>query len=167
MKKGLFVLSFLLCTLSLSAQQKIGYLNSDSVLLKMPEYQKVLQDVQAMEKKYNDELTGLRNEFNQRFQRFIDERAGLDQIILERRMREIQDNEKKIVEFKQAAQDNLKESYNKGKAPALERLQQAVSEAAVAEGVDLVIDTATSSLLYIGPNVVDLTSATLKLLNAK
>ena len=64
MIKKLFIAALLAAPLCLSAQNKIGSVNSQEILPLMPEVKQAQTTLEAVSKQYDEEFQNLQNEFN-------------------------------------------------------------------------------------------------------
>jgi len=90
MKKSLFLLIALL-SLSATAQSKFGYVSFREVLTAMPEYATAQADLDALQKKCEDELAQSEKDFNKKYAEFIDGQATFPEIIRDKRQKELQE----------------------------------------------------------------------------
>ena len=65
--------------------QKFAHMNSQEVIVVMPEYTKAQADLEAMSKKYSQEMERTQSEFNKKVQEFQQQADSLPRNIAERR----------------------------------------------------------------------------------
>lgn len=73
------------------AQAKFAHMNSQDVIAVMPEFTKAQADLDAMSKKYQDEMQRTNEEFQKKYQEFLAQADSLPKNIAERRQKELQD----------------------------------------------------------------------------
>ena len=71
--------------------QKFAHMNSQEVIVVMPEYTKAQADLEAMSKKYSQEMERTQSEFNKKVQEFQQQADSLPRNIAERRQKELQE----------------------------------------------------------------------------
>lgn len=103
--KGMVKWSLLFCLfvflpLNASAQGKFGYLSYDAVLKAMPEYAIAEQNLANLTAQYESEVKRAEDEFNTKYEQFLDGQHEFPQTILQKRQRELQDLMEKNIAFK-------------------------------------------------------------------
>ena len=83
-KIALLVVMFAL-PLGAMAQTKFAHMNSQEVIITMPEYTKAQADLDAMSKEYQTEMQRTQEEFNKKYQEFLAQADSLPKNIAERR----------------------------------------------------------------------------------
>ena len=110
MKKVTLVLVMALMSLVSYAQQdavpvmKYGYLSYDSVFQSMPEYATMQASMKELRDKYETEQKRVENDFNKKYEEFLDGLAGFPQTILQKRQSELQEMLDKNIAFKKESQ---------------------------------------------------------------
>ena len=106
MKKFL-ILIMMLAPMSMLAQ-KFGYVNSAEIIQVMPEYNKALKDLQALEKMYTDEFNSMRTELEKKGTEFEKmQQDAVPENILKRRYEELMQMQQRLQEYGQEVQANL------------------------------------------------------------
>ena len=82
-KIALLVVMFAL-PLGAMAQTKFAHMNSQEVIVTMPEYTKAQADLDAMSKEYQTEMQRTQEEFNKKYQEFLAQADSLPKNIAER-----------------------------------------------------------------------------------
>ena len=101
-KIALLVVMFAL-PLGAMAQAKFAHMNSQDVIAVMPEFTKAQADLDAMSKKYQDEMQRTNEEFQKKYQEFLAQADSLPKNIAERRQKELQDMAQRQEQFQQEA----------------------------------------------------------------
>ncbi len=89
-KIALLVVMFAL-PLGAMAQAKFAHMNSQEVITVMPEFTKAQADLDAMSKKYQDEMQRTNEEFQKKYQEYLVQQDSLPKNIAERRQKELND----------------------------------------------------------------------------
>ena len=101
MKRRLFLwLAIVLLPLAASAQMSFGYFSYDEAIKSMPEYTLVQENLADLKSKYDQEMKRVEDEFNRKYEDFLDGRNDFAPTILQKRQTELQELLKKNVEFK-------------------------------------------------------------------
>ena len=106
--KKILILLLLAAPMSMLAQQKFGYVNSEEIVLLMPEYAKAQKEVQNLEKMYTDEFNNLRTELEKKGTEFEKmQQENVPENILKRRYEELMQLQQRLQEYGQEVQANL------------------------------------------------------------
>lgn len=152
MKKLFFLLLFFaVATVSGAQSLKYGYFSLDSIFTAMPEYavaQKNLSDLRA---KYDEEMKRAENEFNAKYEEFLETQRDMIPSILYKRQTELQEIMEKNVAFKKEAVRLLDEARKDAYAPLRARIFEAVSRIGRERGFAFVLNTDGDACPYIDP----------------
>lgn len=159
MLKKIALLIMLVLPMGVFAQQKFGHMNSQEVIIVMPEYTKAMADLQALEKKYTEELTRTQEEFSKKYQEFQQAIAkdSLPQNIAERRQKELMDMQQRQEQFQQDAQQGMQKAQTDLMTPIYKKLDDAIKAVGTSEGVIYIFDQARTPIPYVGSQSIDLT----------
>ena len=147
MKKVTLVLVMALMSLMSYAQQdavpvmKYGYLSYDSVFQAMPEYATMQANLQALREKYEAEQKRVEDDFNKKYEEFLDGQASFPKSILQKRQSELQDMLDKNIAFKKEGQRLLSQAEAEAKAPLKQRLADALKQVGEARGYAFILNT--------------------------
>lgn len=160
MLKKIALLIMLVLPMGVFAQQKFGHMNSQEIIVVMPEYTKAIAELQALEKKYMEELTRTQEEFNKKYQEFQQAVAkdSLPQNIAERRQKELMDMQQRQEQFQEDARQGMQKAQTDLMAPVYKKLDEAVKAVGTAEGVIYIFDQVRTPISYIGTQSTDLTA---------
>jgi outer membrane protein len=135
----------------------------------MPEFTKAQTDLQALEKKYTDEIKRTNDEFNKKYQEFQQAMAkdSLPQNIAERRQKELQDMMQRSEQFQQEAAQNMQKAQTELMAPISKKVEDAIKAVGEAENLVYIFDLARTSIPFVNEklsvNVTPLVKAKLGL----
>lgn len=139
------------------AQAKFGVVNTQPIIEAMPEMKDATTQLEAASKKYQDEYKNFTDEFNKKVAEVqeLQNDASTPKLILERKMKDIQDLQTRIEEFRQTADRDLQRQQEQLFAP----IQQKVSEAITAVGKEGSFTFIFESMVpvYVGVDVTDVT----------
>jgi outer membrane protein len=139
--------------------QKFAHMNSTEIIMAMPEYTKVMTDMETMQKQYRDEIQRSQEELNRKFMELQQQLDSLPKNIAERRQKELNDIAVRNEQFQQDADQNLQKSYQEAMTPVQKKLNDAIQAVGKAEGVIYIFDMGGASrpILYVGAESIDLT----------
>ena len=141
-----------------SMAQKFAQLNCSEVIVVMPEYTKAQADLEAMSKKYSQEMERTQSEFNKKVQEFQQQADSLPRNIAERRQKELQEMAQRQEEFQQEAYQSMQKAQQDALAPIYKKLDDAIQAVGKAEGAIYIFDLARTPIPYVGAESVDVTS---------
>ena len=138
--------------------QKFAHMNSQEVIVVMPEYTKAQADLEAMSKKYSQEKERTQSEFNKKVQEFQQQADSLPRNIAERRQKELQEMAQRQEEFQQEAYQSMQKAQQDAMAPIYQILDEAIQAVGKAEGVVYIFDLARTPIPFVGAQSVDVTA---------
>lgn len=160
MAKRIFaVMAAAVIALGAVAQTRIGTVNKDSVLRAMPEYAKAQTELQQAAEAYQKEYAAMQADFNTRYADFQSLRGDVPPTILERRIKELQEADTKLKEFRKTIDADLKARRDALQAPLVQAVDSAVAAVAAEQALELVLDVSQTPVAYAGATVVDITAA--------
>lgn len=139
------------------AQAKFAHINSQEIITMMPEFTKAQADLEAMSKKYQEEMQRTQNEFNKRYQEFVAQADSLPKTIAERRQKELQDMAQRQEQFQQEAYQAMQQAQQDAMTPIYKKLDDAIQAVGKAEGVVYIFDIARTQIPFIGSQSIDVT----------
>lgn len=157
LKKIALIAALFILPLAAGAQTKFAHMNSQEVIIAMPEYTKAQAELDTMAKQYSDEIQRTQEEFNKKYQEFLNQRDSLPENIAERRMKELTDMDQRQQQFQQEAQQSMQKAQQDRLAPIMQKLDAAIQAVGQAEGVIYIFDLARTPLVYIGKESIDVT----------
>lgn len=148
-KISFFSLSFLLFVISANAQaKKFGHINTNDLLLKMPERDSAQVKIQDEAKKLEQQLSAMTMEYQTKVNDYQANAAAMSDLIKQTKAKEIQDLEQRIQEFQQNAQEALQKKEQDLLKPIIEKAKKAIEDVAKEGGYSYVFDTSAGVLLY-------------------
>lgn len=156
---ALFILSG-----TLSAQQKIGHLNSVDVLTVMPEFKQMQDDLQKQKDAYTKVLEGMYQDYDKKqkdLQAKSQDKSTPD-VILETMIQELQQLQQRISDFEDKVNNDLQKSQQEKMKPINDKYLKAVKEVAEANGYAYIIDVASGAVAYFPDKTNDITELVTK-----
>ncbi|SDG76092.1 OmpH family outer membrane protein [Prevotella communis] len=170
MKKILLVI-FACIAMAAQAQDnapalKFGYLSYDLALKSMKEYATVQMRMDSLRSAFNAEMQRVEDEFNRKYEDFLDGQKDFPRTILLKRQTELQEMLQKNVAFKQQSVQEMKDTEAQLMAPLRIHLNEAIATIAREQGLALVINTDANACPFIEPAMgVDVNELVVKKLN--
>ncbi len=139
---------------------KFGYLSYESVLKTMSEYGAVMMRMDSLRSAFNAEMQRVENEFNRKYEDFLEGQKDFPRTILLKRQTELQEMMQKNLSFKQQLQKELTDTEAQLMAPLRIHLNEVIATIAREQKLALVINTDANACPFIEPMLgVDLNSA--------
>ncbi len=149
MKKILFVLALVVSLASLAQnKQKFGHINSNDLLMAMPENQQAKEALQQHSKELENQLMTMQAELEQKYNDYLAKKDSLTPLIQQTRESELNDLNMRIQSFQQTAQQDLQTKEAELLQPIIEKARNAIREVAKENSYTYVFDTSTGALVY-------------------
>jgi len=152
--KKLFLLIVLgVLSLTANAQTRFGYFNFDNVLKSMPDYVMAQRSIDDLRQKYDAEMKRAEDEFNSKYEEFLDVQKDLVPAILRKRQAELQEMMQKNINFKNESQRLLKQAEADAFAPVKNKLYNALTKVGQAQGYAFILNTDGDTCPYVNPEM--------------
>src|ERR1700744_3019610 len=133
-----------------SAQQKIGHINSLDILQAMPEFKQMNSDIDKQKQSYQKALEGMYGDYEKKqkdLQALSNDKSTPDPII-ESKIQELQDLQKRIQDFESKANDDLQKLQQDKLKPINDKYLKTVKDVAVDNGYTYVFDVVSGGVSY-------------------
>ena len=177
MKKTILFLLLTVASLTVTAQEitpkdsvafKYGYLSYDSVMIAMPDYAALKINMGQLREQYEAEQKRVENDFNMKYEEFLDGQANFPQTILQKRQSELQEMLDKNIAFKKQSQKMLNDAEASMLDAIKTTINMAVKDIAQERGYAFVLNTDKEVVPFVNPAMgEDITEAVKQLLNEK
>ena len=145
---------------------RFGYISYQEALKAMPEYNTSLQEIEALKGKYAEELKRVEDEFNVKYEDFLNKQKDFAPSILRKRQAELQDLIKRNVAFKEESQRLLKQAEQESNAVLRTKLNTILTQLGVEHGLAFVLNTDNDAAPYVnkllGEDLLPFVKETLK-----
>lgn len=150
MKKilSISILTAILSVGFLSAQSKIGYINSIKLIQLMPESKDAEKELQKVQKQYEEEFQSFNKEYENKAKEYQVKEKSWTESLKKTKLKEIQDLQQRMQTYQQSAGKELESKRNDIFKPILDKAQKAIDQIAKSGGYDYVIDTSKGIMLY-------------------
>lgn len=151
-----WVLFCLFAMMSLGTQAqtlKFGYFSYQEVFTSMAAYARAQQNIQELKSKYETETKRSEEEFNQKYEDFLEGVQDYAPSILKKRQAELQDFMARNIAFKAESERLLKQAEKDALEPVHKQLADAVHSIAVRNGYAFVLNTDDHALPYVNESM--------------
>ena len=148
MKKHIFILLISLLSSEIIGQNKFGYIDSQELLLLMPERKTAENTIQEFAKSLESQLSSMTAEYQQRVQEYQNNESSYTDLVKQDKIAEISSLEQRIQAFQQNAQQNLQEKEQELLEPILTKARNAIEDVAKSGNYTYIFDKSIGSILY-------------------
>ena len=148
MKKllGLTLLAVVAFGISTASAQKFARINSQEIVLAMPELTEIQKNLEALEKDWAEQLEQIQVEFNNKMADYEKNQATMAASIKQMKQQELQQLQQRFGEVQQLAQQDMQKKQAELFDPVQKKAHEAITKIAKAAGYLAVFETA--SLIY-------------------
>jgi outer membrane protein len=135
---------------------KFGHLNMQNVLVAMPEYNLALDSLKKMNDKYSAQEEVLTVEFNRKYNEFTENQGGMDSLILQSKVSELQSMQQNLEAFQKLAGEKLQKLQSDLLAGIMKKLEATVK--VIGQELDLmyVFDVSGKNPIYTSDKSIDI-----------
>ena len=128
--------------------QKFGRINTQEIIMSMPETKAMQTNMEAYAKELQDNIETMNVEFNNKLQDFQKNFNTLSDALKEMKQKELEDMRNRTQEFQERAQQEYQKKQNELLAPIIDKAKAAIDKISAANAYTVVFDTSTGSLAY-------------------
>ncbi|GIV24472.1 MAG: hypothetical protein KatS3mg026_0164 [Bacteroidia bacterium] len=155
-------LAIAMVAMGVSLAQKVGFVDSQALLDRMPEYKAAEQEIERLTQQWQKEIDDLYARVEQLFQQYREQEPLMSPEMKRRKQDEIEAEERKARELQRKRfgpnGDLFKQREEKMK-PVLDKLQQAIQAVAQEKKFAIVLDRSAGGGVLYGEPAYDLTEA--------
>jgi len=174
MRISLFITSVLICTLMLSvsstAQSKIGWINSKTIMDKLPEALDAQHQIDNLVAEWQSDLAKMQNDWQKKYQEYDKKKLIMtDQLRVEAE-KNLQDLDKKIVDYRNkkfGQNGELFVKQNEIMKPIQNKIFKVLQDLAKEDDYDYIFDKSGDTLLMYTNDKYDLTDKVIDRLTTK
>ena len=160
MKRLATIIIALCALLSIDAQEstsafRFGYLSYDAALQSMPGYDEAQQKMGKMKAQYQAETKRVEDEFNRKYEEFLEGQREFPKTILQKRQTELQELMERNIQFKEKSREELAQIEKETMAPLRIRLIELLGKIGREHGYAFIYDTDTNALPFLSPDMGD------------
>ena len=149
--KKIFTLAVCAMLAITASAQKFGNINMSEVFEAMPEKAQVQKDMEALQAKYETELSKMGDEYQKKVSDYLAEQEGLEKNIAEARAQEIDQLQQRIQNFREMAAKDLQTQQQAKVAPIIEKINKAIQAVGEKEGFTYIYDVSQGNIVYFSP----------------
>ena len=135
------------------ASALFGYLSYDEALRTMPAYDLAQQKLMSLRTQFNTEMSRVEDEFNAKYEEFLEGRADFPPTILKKRQMELQELMDRNIAFREQSQAELKKTENDLMAPLKQQLNAAIQKVGLSLGLAFILNTDQNACPFINPSL--------------
>jgi outer membrane protein len=128
--------------------QKLGHINSNDLLLAMPERTTVETDIKSYAQELENQLGAMSKEYQAKVQDYQAKEATMTDAIKQDKIKEITNLETRITDFQQTAQKDLQGKEESLLKPIIDKAKQAIEDVAKENNYTYIFDSGVGVLLY-------------------
>ncbi len=132
---------------------RFGYFSFDEVFHTMPGYAIAKHNMDDLRAKYDAETQRVENEFNEKYEEFLEGQRSFAPTILEKRQAELRELMEKNMAFKAEAQRLLKQAESEAYAPLKNKINTVVQKIGNIKGYAFVLNTDNNSVPYVNASM--------------
>ena len=130
---------------------RFGYLSYKAALQSMPDYAKAQQKIETLKAQYQAETKRVEDEFNRKYEEFLEGQRDFPKTILQKRQTELQELMERNITFKEQSRAELAQIEKDTLAPLKIRLIEMLGKIGRERGYAFIYDTDTKALPFINP----------------
>ncbi|MEO8237825.1 MAG: OmpH family outer membrane protein [Flavobacterium sp.] len=152
--KTLLIAAVLILTANntMNAQAKTAHVDVSEIMSKMPAMLDAQNQLQKLSGTYDAEYKKMVDEYQVKIKKYEAEAATVTEAVNTERSKEVQDMQKRIVDYRDNAQKELQQKETDIVKPLMEKVRASIQKVGKAKGFQYVLDGSTL-LLADGPNI--------------
>ena len=152
--KVFVLVALTLAAISVSAQVKLGHIETQKLIQAMPEWTAAQKTFEEEQKKVNTELNGLREQFQTKLAEYSEKMKTYSEAMRATTEEELQGLQQRIQRFQETAMAQLEKTQNDLMQPVMEKALNAIKEVGKENGFTYIFDM-NSGILYAAENSQD------------
>lgn len=135
-----------------SAQAKVAHVDVSELMSKMPAMLEAQKQLEKLSGTYDGEYKTMVDEYQSKLKKYEQEATTVTDAVNETRSKEVQDMQKRIVDYRDNAQKELQQKEADIVKPIMEKVKASIQKVGKAKGYQYVLN-AEGLLLTDGPNI--------------
>lgn len=157
MLKKLILLLFIIAPVSIFAQEKIAYVNSQELFIKMPEMKGIETQLAAENETIRKNSEGIRAEYNALVEKFRQDTTQISESLLLDRQTQLEGLEKRFNSYVETSSAEFEKKRQSLLTPLQEKLMKAIKEVGDENNYTYILEA--GALMYIGSSAIDANKA--------
>jgi outer membrane protein len=137
---------------TINAQAKTAHVDVSEIMSKMPAMLEAQKQLEKLSGTYDADYKKMVDEYQTKLKKYEAESATATEAVNGERSKEVQDMQKRIVDFRDNAQKELQQKESDIVKPLMEKVRTSIQKVGKAKGFQYVLDGSTL-LLADGPNL--------------
>ena len=150
--KSLVIVVILFIGTQVSAQTKVAHIDVQALMTSMPEMKTAQEQLKKIQETYDKDYKNMVTEYQTKLQKYEQESATAGDALNETRSKEVQDMQKRIVDYRDNAQKELQQKESDIVKPIMDKVKASIQKVGKAKGYQYVIN-ASDLLLADGPDL--------------
>ncbi|TRX72317.1 OmpH family outer membrane protein [Carboxylicivirga sp. M1479] len=134
---------------------KFGHVNIQQLVAELPEKMSADQALQGEATKLQEQLQVMQEDLQNRYNTYMSQRDTLPDLIRATKEKEIQDQEQRMQQYSQMAQQSLGQKEQQLLQPIIMKVQKAIDEVGQEQGLIYIFDISTQVVVYHSDKSVD------------
>lgn len=137
---------------TINAQAKTAHVDVSEIMAKMPAMLDAQNQLEKLSTTYDADYKKMVEEYQAKLKKYEAESSTVTEAVNTERSKEVQDMQKRIVDFRDNAQKELQQKESDIVKPLMEKVRASIQKVGKAKGFQYVLDGSTL-LLADGPNI--------------
>lgn len=137
---------------TMNAQAKVAHVDVSEIMSKMPAMLDAQNQLQKLSGTYDAEYKKMVDEYQTKIKKYEAESTTVTEAVNTDRSKEVQDMQKRIVDYRDNAQKELQQKESDIVKPLMEKVKASIQKVGKAKGFQYVLD-GSSLILADGPNI--------------
>ncbi|WP_208641810.1 OmpH family outer membrane protein [Flavobacterium cutihirudinis] len=137
---------------TMNAQAKVAHVDVSEIMSKMPAMLDAQNQLQKLSGTYDAEYKKMVDEYQTKIKKYETESTTVTEAVNTDRSKEVQDMQKRIVDYRDNAQKELQQKESDIVKPLMEKVKASIQKVGKAKGFQYVLD-GSSLILADGPNI--------------
>ena len=130
---------------------KFGYLSYQAAIKSMADYSLAQQKLTDLKAQYQAEAKRVEDEFNRKYEEFLEGQRDFPKSILQKRQTELQELMEKNIAFKNSSREQLAKEETEAFAPLYNKLNETLAKICAEKGYAFIIDTDIKAVPVVNP----------------
>ncbi len=155
MIKLVAVVAFVLTAMGVSAQVKLGHIETQKLIQAMPEMAAARKTMETKQAEIEKELTTMQEQFKIKLDEYSKNGKTMSDVIRASKEQELQELQQRIQSFQQIAMDNLEKTQAELMQPIMDKALNAIKAVGKENGFTYIFDMSQGGILYNAANTED------------
>jgi len=137
---------------AMNAQAKVAHVDVSEIMAKMPAMLEAQKQLEKLSGTYDTEYKTMVDEYQNKLKKYEQEATTVTEAVNDSRSKEVQDMQKRIVDYRDNAQKELQQKESDIVKPIMEKVRASIQKVGKAKGFQYVLNS-EGLLLTDGPNL--------------